>query len=1078
MKLFTGHIIAYSLVAVSALLSTPARAQMAKTAGMDTVAPAAPAPAASPANAKKFSRSVMVTGSITDASGGKALAGIQVAYQDYTAAITDGSGTFSLEVPDYDVTITAKGEGYQSKDIALKGRKEVSTGLFEASYNSVYDVAYLPFGPRPRNQVEHAAVSLNTQGNWTRPDETPDAWLQGLVPGLNVTRRSGTPGIGANLYLRGFSSLYATNQPLIVVDGVIYDNASYGTSIIPGHVDNPLSYIDSKDIENITVIKDGSSTYGTRAANGVILITTARARQLPTRIDFATYAGVNIAPAEWPVMNAADYRTYLSDILKTSGLTDRQIQGYSLFNDDTAGNPTYYQYHSDMNWQIPVFKNSMDNDYYLKVSGGDDVARYSLSMGILKDRGVVRNTGMTRYGTRFNADFNLNHRLKAYTNLSFTFSDQQLTQQGISPHTNPIFASLIKAPFIAPHVVSATGAVSPTFSDADTLNVSNPLALVNTMQDFSKNYRFAGSIGFDYKLSNSLNLITTFGITLNKVRENFFVPSNGVVHDTLAFGVIADNRSGSQVKQFYSVYVDSKLAYQKNWGLIHRFSAALGFRYAQDHAEQDIGLGFNSPTDQFVSVGQGQAILRQIGGDLNDWKWLNSYLHAGYGLLDKYFLNFNMAADASSRFGTAIPSTPGIGGYQLALLPSLGASWLISSEDFMSGARYIELLKLRATYSFTGNDDIGNYNNRAYYVSQNLLGFYGLVRGNIENPQIQWEQNQKLDIGIDAALLKERLSLSLDVYENRTLKMLAFEPFNTPTGLDTVPTNSGGMQTRGIELGVNARILSTRNWKWDLGITLSSYKNKITSLPGNNRILTPYDGATYITQVYRPANQFFGYKTAGVYATDAEAAKDGYSRRMADGSLVPFRGGDVRFIDLNGDKIIDDNDRQVIGDPNPQFAGSLSSTLTWTRWTLQALFTFSQGNSVYNYTRNQLESESGYANQTQAVLNRWRANGQVTEVPKATWGDPMGNSDFSDRWIEDGSYVRLRTLSLSYDVPIRPGFVKYAMVYLTGSNLFTLTKYKGYDPESSATGSVFGQGIDIPLEPLYRSMQAGVRIGL
>ena len=1029
------------------------------------------------AAAQKFPHPVTVKGQVTDAASGKGLAGIQVAYQEYTAAITDGSGSFSLEVPDYNVTIMAKGEGFQSKEIALKGRKTVTTSLFEATYHSVYDVAYLPFGPRPKNQVVQAATSINTQGNWTHAAETPDAWLQGQVAGLDVTRRSGTPGIGANLYLRGFSSINATNQPLIVVDGVIFDNNSYGPSIIPGHVDNPLSYIDPKDIENVTVIKDGSSTYGTKGANGVIIITTARARQLPTRIDFAAYAGMSFAPAELPVMNATDYRTYLSDILQTSGLTPKQINSFSLF-DDTVGNPTYYQYHSNMDWQKQVFNNSMQNDYYLKVSGGDDVARYSLSMGILNDHGAVRSTSLTRYNTRFNADFNLNPRLKGWSNLGFTFNDQSLTQQGISPHTNPIYTALIKAPFIAPHVVSAAGAVSPVYSDADTLGVSNPLALINNMQDFSKDYRFTGSLGFDYKLAHSLDLITTVGITLDKIRESFFVPSNGVVHDTLNFGVIATNRSGSQVKQYYSVYVDSRLAWQHTWRRIHQLSADLGFRYTTNHAEQDIGLGFNSPTDQFVTVGQGQASLRQTGGDINDWKWANTYAHAGYGLLDKYFLDLNVAADASSRFGRGIHNVPGVAGYPLAFMPSIGAAWLVSSEEFMSHIKAVEMLKLRASYSFTGNDDIGNYNNRLLYVSQNLLGLYGLVRGNISNPQIQWESNHKLDIGVDAAFLRERLSLSLDVYRYNTYKMLMDQTFVTAAGLDTVPTNSGGMRTEGVELSVNGRIVNTRDLRWDLGITVSGYRNRITRLPGNKPIVTTFADGAYLTQVGRTANLFYGYKTKGVYSSDAEAAKDGYTKLQANGSYTPFGGGDVRFVDVNGDKIIDGNDRQVIGNPNPNFAGSINSALTYKRWTLEALFTFSQGNSVYNYTRRQLESMSGTANQTKAVLNRWRAEGQVTHMPKASWGDPMGNSSFSDRWIEDGSYIRLRTVSVSYEVPLKPGFIKYAMVYLSGNNLATLTKYKGYDPESSATGSVYGQGVDIPLEPLYRSVQAGVRIGL
>ena len=307
--------------------------------------------------------------------------------------------------------------------------------------------------------------------------------------------------------------------------------------------------------------------------------------------------------------------------------------------------------------------------------------------------------------------------------------------------------------------------------------------------------------------------------------------------------------------------------------------------------------------------------------------------------------------------------------------------------------------------------------------------------------------------------------------------MLIFQPQIVAAGLDTVLTNTGGMQTTGVDLSIGGRIINNRSLKWDLGITLTKYKNKITQLP-SDPLYTPFAGAMYITTTGKVANLFYGYKTNGVYSSDADAVKDGLSKQMPNGTIVPFAGGDVRFVDMNGDKIIDDKDRQVIGDPNPDFAGSIVNKLTWKRFTLHLLFTFSKGNDIYNYTRRQLESESGPANQLQSMLNRWRANGQVTSVPKAIWGDTMGNSSFSDRWIEDGSYLRLRHAAISFDVPMKPGFIKYAVVYVSGNNLATFTKYKGYDPEFSATGSIFGQGVDLPVEPLYKSAEIGLRIGL
>jgi TonB-linked SusC/RagA family outer membrane protein len=1018
---------------------------------------------------------VNVTGVIKDAATGKPLSGIRVTYKALTAAITDANGTFTLKVPDYNVAVIAEGEGFQSKEIALKGRRMVTTSLYEDTYSSFYDAANLPFESRPQNHIAHAVTSIQTGGNWGRFSETPDSYLQGKVAGLNAIRRSGTPNIGASLFLRGLNSLYAANQPLIVVDGVIYDNTDNGGSIISNHYTNPMAYIDVRDIDNITVIKDGSSTYGTKGANGVILITTARARELATKIDFAAYTGMNITPSRLPVLNAADYRLLLSGVLKSGGLSDADIQKYPYMNDN-AGNPDYFRYHNNTDWQKSVFKNSYTQNFYLKVTGGDNIARYALSMGYMNNTGVVKNTDLTRYNMRFNGDLNLSKRLKAVTNLSFTFNEQNLVDQGTAAKTNPIYLSLTKAPFLAIKEVSGTGVESPDLADRDIFNVSNPAVIIDKYVGANKSYRFLGSIAFNYELSNSLDLISTIGITNDKVRENFFVPRKGVTSDTLNLD-IAYSRLGSQVKRIYSLYNDSRLSFNKKFNQVHELSARLGMRYLQSKTERDLGLGFNSATDELISVGNGVNSLRRIGGALGESKWMNTYLNADYSLSDKYFLSFNMAMDGSSRFGKEITGNVlTISGNKYALLPSVAGGWLLSSENFMQ-SRFIDLLKLRASFGLSGNDDIGNYTARQYYVSQNLLGMQGLVRGDFGNSHLQWEAMQKINVGLDVALFNERINISLDAYRNKVDKMIIYEPSPTASGLSFAVTNTGGMKTKGLEASVNARIINKTSVKWDIGFNVSHYQSEISKLPVD-KILTDFAGASLITKVGSDPNLFYGYKTNGVYSTDAIALQEGLSVRKADGTLASLTGGDVRFLDMNGDKIIDQNDRQVIGNPNPGVIGSIINKVEYKRLSLEALFTFSKGNDIYNYTRNQLESLSGAANQTEAVINRWRTNGDVTDVPKATWGDPMGNSRFSDRWIEDGSYLRFRTATLSYNVPVKPGFLKYAVVYLTGNNIFTLTKYKGYDPEFSATESIFGQGVDVTLEPQFRSVQFGARIGL
>ena len=475
-------------------------------------------------------------------------------------------------------------------------------------------------------------------------------------------------------------------------------------------------------------------------------------------------------------------------------------------------------------------------------------------------------------------------------------------------------------------------------------------------------------------------------------------------------------------------------------------------------------------------MGNGVNALRKVGGDIGEAKWFSTYFNADYSYKDKYILSANLSADASSRFGKDVPDALKISNNSFAVLPSISAAWLLSSEKFLANSK-VDLLKLRASYGLSGNDDIGNYTAQQTYISQNLLGIQGLVRNGVGNNQFKWEHVKILNVGADVAFLNERLQFSVDVFKNNTDKLIVYEPLATATGLDYAITNSGGLKTTGLEISAMGRIINKKDFNWDAGFTLSKYRSSVTALP-SDKIITSFSGATYVTQVGGTPNDFYGHKANGVYVSDAVAASEGLSIRKADGTLAAFKGGDIRFADLNGDKIIDDNDRTVLGSPNPDMYGSFFNKFTYKRFALNTVFTFTTGNEVFNYTRAQLEGMSNVYNQTTAVINRWKTNGEVTNMPKAVWGDPMGNSRFSSRWIEDGSYLRLRAVTLSYDVPFKAGFFKYATVYATGNNLITVTKYKGYDPEFSATQSIFGQGVDNTLEPQFRSVQLGFKVGL
>lgn len=1019
-------------------------------------------------------KGIFVKGFVKSSKTQAALSGVNIAVDGFSAAITNDDGSFEIKVPNLEVLLKISAENYQTKVYALR-RQESGIEIFlsEANYAPSYEIANLAAGDKMQYNNTNAATVVDFyKDQWSNPiNESVGGFLQGKVAGLNVVRNSGTPGAGTNLTLRGFNSLYATNKPLIIIDGMIYDDEDYGSGIIQNNISSPLANLDVKDVEDVTVIKDGSSLYGTKGANGVIKITTTRPTELSTKIDFTMYGSVNQTPDELPLLGAYGYRTHLSQLEASRGLSQSQIAALPYMNDE-VGSVGYYKYHNSTNWQDQVFKPSVSQNYFLKVRGGDEIAKFGLSVGYLDSQGIVEKTDTKRYSTRLNAALKLTDKLSVDANLSFINNIQNQWNQGFAYKTSPIYLALTKSPFLSTNVINDAGEVSPNLDDVDYFNVSNPNAILENGFGRNNNYRFFGNLKFKYQLNKSWNINTILGMTLNKERESFFIPDNGVA-DIVLPTAIGTNSSGSEVQQYNSLYTDTYANYFKNFNNDHNLEAAFGVRTQSNKSESDLGLTYNSSTDDFTSVGAGSNLLRTVGGVLGEWNWLNIYANADYNYRNKYFLTTSYAVDGSSRFGDKVN-----GKDKLALMTSLTAAWLVSSEGFMKNVKAIDYLKFRATYGHSGNDDIGNFTAQKYYISQNLLGMQGLVRGNIGNPNLQWETVKKFNVGADLGIFNERVNATFDFYTNRTRNMIVYEPVSDVSGFDYAVSNAGAMRTLGTDFSLNARVIQSTDFTFDLGVNVSRYKNEIQSLPSGD-ILTQFAGATYLTSVGKDANLFYGLKSNGVYSTTAEANAAGLNRRLSNGELVPFTAGDMRFVDTNEDKVIDNNDRMVIGNPNPDVLGSFSTNFTYKRLSLQALFNFSIGNDIYNGLRYNLEKMSGYENQSAAVANRWRAEGQQTDIPKATWGDPMGNSEFSSRWIEDGSYLRLKTLVLGYDFKVNDAnYVKYIKLYATANNLLTFTKYLGYDPEFSATSSIFGQGTDIGLAPQFTSVQLGLRLGL
>lgn len=1015
-----------------------------------------------------------VTGTVRDAATKSLLPGISVILPGKASAMTDDEGKYSIKLPSVDVILHAYGPGYVKKEISVRGRSVIDIELYAEGFQTVFDAVVSPVGEVSPVGLPYAWVAVRGK-NELSTATTADAVLQGKASGMNVIYRSGAPGNGTNIQLRGLNTMHAGSQPLYVVDGMPYENSAYSSSLVGNYFSNPLASIDIKDIESLTVMKDGTSLFGVKGANGVILIRTLKATEMETKIRFHAHTGINFEGSDIPVLDASGYRLLLSDLLQTQGKTGSQIQALPYMNQEKpvsdaygrySGNKDYYRYNHNTDWQKELYDASFNQNYYLNVFGGDDVALYALSVGYLDQNGSIKGTGFQRFNTRFNSEVNLGKRFKLNANMSFVYTTRKLIQEGPDTHINPIYAALVKSPFMASRLYDADGRISPAPEDFDVLGKSNPSELINNSSRKNIQYRFIGHFDAEYKLNEKLSAHAILGVNFNKERERIFYPNTGIYFDTLALGAVR-NALQHRIDRIFSLFTEAHVNYHTGFGIAHQLNVKGGVRYQNNQAQDDWGKAYNSGSDNFKSINYGEALLNQVGGAIGNWNWMSAFATVDYGFKDRYFFNASMSADASSRYGKEAPD--------MLVYPSVAGAWLISGEEFLKSADKLDLLKLRLSYGIAGNDDIGNYSGMQYYVPKNILGTYGIIRGNLVDLNLKPEKSARLNLGVDASVLNERFNLSLDLYQVKISDMIVQKPASRLSGFEYQLSNAGAMKNTGIDLSLNARVLNGL-FKWDLGTTISAYKNEVTDLKGEE-YMTTVCGGNILTRVGSPLGVFYGYQTNGVYSTAQEAASAGLNVSQ-NGKKLAFGAGDVRFVNRNNDDLIDEGDQTVIGDPNPDVFGSFTNTFSYDRWKLDVFMTYSLGNDVYNYTRAMLEGMSGYENQTQAVLRRWKVEGDRTDMPRAVYGDPMGNARFSDRWIEDGSFLKLKAVSLSYALPVNARIVQKCTLFLTGENLLTWTKYKGLDPEFSLGTNTLYSGVDAGFTPHPRTVSIGVKLNL
>ena len=1035
-----------------------------------------------------------VSGTVTDAATGQPLAGVIVeAYGNHNyTSMTDDKGAYELKVPEYVNSISLRVDGYQLLQKAVSQKEEKTDAqLYPSTFSPIYQSS-------TQSAVSRTALNFD---NTARQSIDPLVAEQ-LGADIHSVSRSGQVAMGNTMFMGGLTSLQSNAQPLVVIDGVITDMQYNREMLHEGYYNNILANLNVNDIESVTVMKNGTAIYGAKAAAGVLLIKTKRNKSMATKIDVTINGQYQLMPRQPKMMGAEDYRLYATEML--SGLTS-DVKNMEFVNSDPS-NYYYNTYHNNTDWKDEVYHNTFVSNYGINVQGGDDVANYNLSVGYSLGNATLRGNDFSRFNMRLNSDINVIRNLDVRFDASYSDVNRDLRDDGakadlsVGTISSPNFLALVKSPFLAPYAFDINGNLSHYLAAADdyvskafeadgevyanSVRLANPLGILELGDGENRNQAGNRMVSFSvtprYKFGKHLSLSEHFNFTLVNTNENYYLPLEGTPPFRLlaSSNIQVENMAQSMAARQNSIMSDTRLEWQNRYGA-HKINVFGGVRYQSSNYKLTAQRGYDTGNDKYPSTGNARNYRSTWGADdkARDLTW---YAQADYNWAEKYYVQAGISAETSSCFGDDADGLK-LCGVVWGLFPSVNAAWVLSNEKWLADVKGIDYLRLNVGFDVTGNDNIDYTASKTYFVANNMLEqkVDGKSIGNIGNTSLKWETTSRLTAGMEGNFINNRLNLRFSYFKGWTKNLLTLRQLAWTSGLAQNWSNDGELVNEGFEAGFGVRVLNLKDFTWEMGASAGHYVNKITTLPDNNESFTTQAyGATILTQVGTAAGVFYGYKTDGVYATKAAADADGYYLVNERGQRQYFGAGDMRFVDKDQNGVIDENDRFVIGDPNPDIYGNIYTRLNWKNWSLDAVMRYSLGNDVYNYQRSLLEGGSRFYNQTTAMLGRWTAENQVTDVPRISYGDPMGNSRFSDRWIEDGSYLRLSNVTLSYTIPITSTYLQGITLWGGAYNIFTLTRYLGSDPDCGVSGSTLLQGIDRGLLASSRSFALGVKINL
>ena len=962
------------------------------------------------------------TGTVKD-SRGNAVGGATIVIEGTTLGVTtDSEGGFSIDAAPEDVLlVNFIGYASQSVPVGVRSRFEI---VLEESATAIDEVMVVGYGTRKKTTLTGSVVSVKGEEIASSPAIDVASSLAGRLPGLIVNARAGDPGApDTQIFVRGRGTT-GDNSALIIVDGVERGD---------------ISKINPNDIESINVLKDAEAAiYGSRGANGVVMITSKRG------VEGAGKVTVN---ANWAVQNA----TKVPDMLNAAQYA--ALSNDMLSNNDDNTNPYWADpslLGAGTNWLDEMLRTGVKQSYSVSYSGGTEKAHYYVSGGFLDQSGIVESVNYRRFNFQANSDAQVNKWLKFTTNLTFSTD----VKEGGSYSIGDAMKALPTQP-----VKNEDGSWSGPGQEAQWYgSIRNPIGTLHMMTNETKGYNFLANITGEITFTKWLKLKSTFGYDAKFWFADNFTPAYNwkpnPVEESSRYK--SDNKSFTYLWDNYFVF-DHTFARKHRVGVMAGSSAQWN-NYDYLNAQKNIFM-----FDNIHEMDNGEKMY-SLGGSQSDWALLSLMARLNYSYEDKYLLTATVRRDGSSRFGK---------NNRWGTFPSVSLAWRISQEDWFPKDNNFLMndLKLRIGYGVTGNQEIGNYG----FVASYNTGVYpfgnnnstALVSTTLSNPNIHWEEVRQTNFGVDMSLFNSRVNLSLDAYIKKTTDMLVKASIPITSGFEDTTetfTNAGKMRNKGVEM-----TLRTINMKglfsWESALTATYNKNEILDLNSETPMFINQMGNSYVTMLRAgyPINVFYGYVTDGLFQNWEEV-----NRHATQPGAAP---GDIRFRDLNNDGVINDEDRTVIGNPNPNWFFSLTNNFSYKGWELSVFLQGVSGNKIYNANNVDNEGMAAAYNQTTAVLNRWTGEGTSNSMPRAIWGDPNQNCRVSDRFVENGSYLRLKNITLSYTLPkkwMQKIQLENARISFSCENVATITGYSGFDPEVDVNG------IDSSRYPISRTFSMGL----